>query len=379
MKLLLNFIPIKKGGGQQVATNFVNQIVKYKNINLVFLVTEGTYIHSLLKTKDLNIIEVKNNLFLRFLFQKFRLHNIVSEYNIDIIYTMFGPSIKSKNTLSVSGCAYSNIFFPEINFWNDHSFLNKIKLKIIDTYRLKSTLNSDAIIFENKSMQLRANELFNYPLAKTKLILPSISEYKSSNLEDISQFNEINRNHFNILMLTGWHKNKNLEIIPLILEKLKNIGHNDVSFVVSVKNDHPNSIKLLNHARKLNVLENIILIGSVEPNYLPLLFKKINAVGLFSLLESFSNNIIEAWYFQKPLFISDLEWSRAICKNAAIYIDRVSAIDITDNIINYRNNKVLQQTIKTNAKSILTQYPSPDEKVKIQLNYLKQLLNESKN
>ena len=68
MKLLLNFIPIKKGGGQQVATNFVNQIVKYKNINLVFLVTEGTYIHSLLKTKDLNIIEVKNNLFLRFLF-----------------------------------------------------------------------------------------------------------------------------------------------------------------------------------------------------------------------------------------------------------------------------------------------------------------------
>ena len=99
--------------------------------------------------------------------------------------------------------------------------LNKIKLKIIDTYRLKSTLNSDAIIFENKSMQLRANKLFNYPLAKTKLILPSISEYKSSNLEDTSQFNEINKNHFNILMLTGWHKNKNLEIIPLIYRKIK--------------------------------------------------------------------------------------------------------------------------------------------------------------
>jgi hypothetical protein len=379
-KILVNLIPIKQGGGQQVASNFVLQLRDRVDLDFYFLVSKNTYIHQKVKELELrNVIVVDNNYLKRIFFQLFIIPNIVKKENIQIIYTMFGPGISVKNTISVTGSAYSNIFFPEVDFWNGSSFFNKLKLKLVDYYRLKSTLNSDAIIFENESMQFRANKLFNFPLNKTKLILPSISKYNLSGNSPQHQLKNINENHFNVLLLSGWQKNKNIEIIPYVLKELKKQNHNDVSFVISVDINHSDSIKLLTTAKRLNVSKNLILIGPVEPQNLPLIYNKIDAVGLFSLLESFSNNIIEAWYFGKPLFISDLEWARSICKNAAIYVERSSATDISSNITNYRNNKELQKKIKTNSKDILTQYPSPYEKVELQLQYLKELINEKNN
>ncbi|TVZ26044.1 hypothetical protein JM83_0990 [Gillisia sp. Hel_I_86] len=42
MNLLINLIPIKQGGGQQVASNFINQIIANPELSLFFLATEGT-------------------------------------------------------------------------------------------------------------------------------------------------------------------------------------------------------------------------------------------------------------------------------------------------------------------------------------------------
>lgn len=257
---------------------------------------------------------IKNGLLNRFKFQVFTLSTIVLKNNIEIIYTMFGPGLHSKGIKSVTGCAYSNLFFPEIEFWNGYSFLKRIQLNLIDRYRLKSTLKSNFIIFENESMQQRAVDLFNYPKEQTKLILPSISTYVDSEIsnEFDLRLKEIDTSKFNFLMLSGWHKNKNIEIIPYILYNLKQSGVEDVNFVITVPKNHPDSLKLKEVATTLSVEKDIVFFDSVSPSEVAPLFKKIDSVALFSLLESFSNNIIESWFFKKPLFISNQEWSHAI-------------------------------------------------------------------
>lgn len=178
MNVLINLISIKKGGGQQVATNFVEQITRINGVSVVFLVTNSTLVHLYLrdnlKIDARKIINVKDSHLHRLVFISTRIDEIIINYNIDIIYTLFGPGLHSRRVKSVTGCAYSNLFYPEINFWKDYNMFVRIKKELIDLYRMKSLLKSDAIIFENASMQSIAISRFNYPKEKTKLILPSI-------------------------------------------------------------------------------------------------------------------------------------------------------------------------------------------------------------
>jgi hypothetical protein len=379
INVLINLIPIKKGGGQQVASNFVIHILQHIELTPIFLVTEDTFIQKLLlELKAQKVYTIKKGLIERFHFQIFQLKKIFKKEKVALIYTLMGPGLLYKNIKSVTGCAYSNLFFPEINFWGQYPFLKRIQLRLIDKYRLATTLKSDAIIFENEAMMYRCQSLFNYPKNKTKLILPSISEYSQLLfIEDEvkKHFKNINVSSYNILMLTGWHKNKNIEMVPFILKELYKNNIYDVCFIISVSPNDPNSIKLIDSAASLGVEKNIVFIDTVAPNALPVLFEKIHAMILLSLLESFSNNIIEAWYFNKPLFISDEEWSMAICKDAAIYVKRNSSEDIAKKIIDFRKDKTMQETICKNAKRILVHYPSPKQKVDLQIDYLKEILN----
>src|SRR5690606_6942683 len=136
----------------------------------------------------------------------------------------------------------------------------------------------------------------------------------------------------------GWHKNKNIEIIPEVLECLFKKKTSNVSFIITVPPNHPESIKLLAKAKKLNVADNIVFFDTVTPFEVPHLIEAVNALALFSKLESFSNNIIEAWTYKKALYISNEEWSKAICKEFAIYVDRNDANDISNKIIKYKND-----------------------------------------
>jgi glycosyltransferase involved in cell wall biosynthesis len=378
MKILVNLIPIKKGGGQQVASNFVLHLLKHPDVTPIFLVTENTFTHKLLKELKAERIYITKSTFTgRYIFQKFSLKKIIEKEKPDIIYTMFGPGLFYKGLISVTGCAYPNLFFPELDFWAGYSFLKRIQLKLIDKYRLSATLKSDFIIFENEAMMHRCHTLFHYPAEKTKLILASISEYSKLLITD--EFKErlkiINSSHYNILLLASWHKNKNIEMIPFILKELFKKDITDVTFVISVPADDSNSIALKNKAAELGVEKNIVFFGQVNPNALPYLFEKVQAIILISLLESFSNNIIEAWHFDKPLFITDAAWSRAICKDSVIYVDRNNSENIAESIINFRNDKLMQQIISNNAKQILSQYPNPKQKVDLQIDYLKEILN----
>ncbi len=359
--------------------NFIHHIEQFEDIQVVYVVTHGTRVHQLLQERySERVISIHNTLLSRLYFQLLGLTSIVKRFEIQVIYTMFGPGIFSRGVKSVTGCAYSNIFFPEVDFWQKESFLNKIKLKLIDRYRLRSTLQSDAIVFENAAMMKRCSSLYGYPESKTILIFPSISEYsvshRSADFDD--RLRQLDVPKFHILMLTGWHSNKNIQVVPNVLAALKRQGINDVRFIITVAPDHPNSIQLMEIARSMGVADNIILFSAVAPNEVPELIKKSDALALFSLLESFSNNIIESWYFEKPLFISDEEWSRSICNDAVIYVDRNSPFSIAQKIIAYRGDDKLQNETKEFAKLELLKYPDPKKKVALQVEFLRKVWDE---
>lgn len=370
MKILFNLATLKKGGGQNVALNFLESLFRTQNdfSDYYFTCVRNTEIHYFLTQKNVKtIIFMPSSPIKRILKEFFLGSLLLKKYKIEIIYSYFGIGIYPAKYPQISGSADSNLFFPEVNFWKDYKGLNLLKKKLIDKYRIWGMKKMKAVIFENKILEERSKTLFN--LKNTIFIKPSINlNYLESNYKlDEKIEKEVPKG----LFLCGWHKNKNYKIIPKIAAELKK-QNIDFHFILTANKDNSQEyIEFKELCSNLNVTEMISVVGSVKKNEIKSLYSQINFVFLLSKLESFSNNIIEAWHYKKPLIISDELWAKSICKDAAIYVNRDNEIEISKVITNYLINSNDIDNLILSGEKILGEYPNIDTRTKEELNYIK--------
>ena len=366
--LLINFGPLKKGGGQNVALNFIQALQRKKNVkfDLYFVVCESSLLLDTLKNSEwknrLHI--VSSNPIKRIIQELTTLKTFIKRNDINLVYTYFGFGLFGRNVPQIIGSADSNLYFPEIDFWYSERPLEKVKRFLIDKYRIYGLRLSSGVIFENKAMYERADSLFKI---KSKcLILPSITEPEVKQGVDI----QLNEEAVKILMLCGWQRNKNILLIPELAHKLNEMGVN-VEFVITVEKDQSScSQEFFELVDKWNVKSSINCIGPVPKSQLPDLYNKVDQVILLSLLESFSNNIIESWFFKRPLIISDELWARSICGDAAYYVPRNDVKSIALTIMNLSECKHTVSNIVVKGTAALAQFPDINERLEQELSYL---------
>jgi glycosyltransferase involved in cell wall biosynthesis len=285
------------------------------------------------------------------------------------IWAKFQPRDLSNSPFSSESLSLRNSDFPEIDFWEGYSFFEKIKKKGIDFLRLKRTLNAEGLIFENESMLERAVTLFKYSEKNVKYIEPSVSEFEESAL--LNEYSKIEKEkEFKVLYLSSFYMNKNIHILPLVAKVLKEKGHK-VKFVLTLtKNDLNLQKRLIEVIESNSVDEYFEFIGKVSPIYVHQIVKACDSMILLSKLECFSSNVMEAFYFEKPLVISDEIWARSACKNAALYVDRNDALSIAEGIIRLKENKNEIQELVLKGQERMLDFSTPIEKIKKQINFL---------
>ena len=372
IRILINFSTLKTGGGQNVGLNFLQCLdnLEFKDCFFHFVVVKDSELEKVLKKQNkYKYSLMPRNPVLRILKEVLYGYLLVRKNKIDIIYTYFGVGLYPKYVPQVSGAADSNIFFPEINFWSEYSGLQKVFRRIVDFYRIHGMKKMTAVIFENKIMEERAKVLFN--IQKTKLILPSINVSKSESTFSIAEKTLKKKNTG--LFFCGWQRNKNITIIPLLAKKLKDVNF-DFHFLLTAEednsNDHKNFIKLL---KENKVEDRVSIIGRVAKSDIPALFEKTDIVFLLSKLESFSNNIIEAWHFKRPLVITDAFWSRGICGDGAVYVNRDDSDEIVKEVIELVTKVDYRNRIVSNGNKMLATYPTIEERTISEINFLKEV------
>ena len=375
MKTLLNFATLKKGGGQNVGLNMIKCLIleKYDLTKFAFVVATGSSIETELKNSGVkDIILAPQNPIKRIIFELINGEKIITQYKIDVIYTLFGIGLYPKRCVQISGSADSNIFFPEINFWEEYKGFKRLRKLLVDRYRIYALKRASAVIFENQAIHKRAKKLFQ--LSNTLFSKPSINPYfpdQPLNFPLISSDTKIG------LFLCGWQKNKNYNLIPSLLKEFKSHGLKFHIIITAPKSEKEHFDDFMLKSRNLGVEKMLTVIGSVNKNQLKNLFAKIDYVFLLSKLESFSNNIIESWFFKKVLVISNRKWSKGICKDGAIYVDRDSPKNIVQNICDLENDVNKKNSIIANGSKILKTYPTMKEKIDLELTYIKSLYEGS--
>ncbi|XNJ81443.1 glycosyltransferase [Vibrio cyclitrophicus] len=323
MKLLIDFSPIKSGGGAQLALNFLNYIQK-TDINFCILVSDKfPYIDRIDNDKD--VIISPSSYYCRFLFENFNLKSVLKSRNITHIYTFFGPGLPSfKGIKQVVSVAYPIICNDESPYWTYISKTEYIKKKALNFLRKRRLSNADFLLFETEIMQQRCTNVLGFNLEKTRVIPPSPTSFLKPSVE-------IRRNEtVKFLLLSGLDSHKNIwrliEVLPLIKSKGLN-----VKFVISCNEvEFKNKFSgYINGISEGLVDDYFDFIGNISSDQIQSVYDTVDVMLNISDLESFSNNYMEAWRAKKPILASDTDFARSICGGSAIYTNPHNLDDLS--------------------------------------------------
>ena len=165
---------------------------------------------------------------------KLRYYGALVHHRYKLIYTYFGYTHSFLSTKQVIGSADSNLYYPEVRFWEGFSSVEYFALKLKDFYRIYGLRRADYVIFENHSLERRFKRLYNLSAKeKSTTILPSVSSKRAPFAK-----RELHPK-FRVLILSRWQRNKNLSLLP---ELAKELQAEDVEFRLSLSLDNPDAL-----------------------------------------------------------------------------------------------------------------------------------------
>lgn len=358
--IYFNFLYSPSGGGLQNSISFLNNLI---NLNYDFsdsccIVVEDTYLEKLCIDRGIASIRVGAGSFKKLSFELFSRKYIKSN---DIVFSIFGPPMLtlSNHCLNVGGMAISNVFYPEIDFWSYEPWFSRGIRNFKDIYRKWRYKKLDYWIFETDILADKAIGKFNFPESRVEVVKMSPSNLVClDNVNSERQFFKNLDGRTKFLMLCNGHPNKRHHLLPELARKLKDKDICEPVFIFT-STDSKYMREVMGCVKNANVEEYFVNVGSIQQQDVATLISQVDFVVNISVLESFSNNYVEAWKMRKPLLTVDAEWSRGAAKDAAFYINVVNEIKLDEFVSVLRANV---DEVVTHGCKILQEYPSGEDK-----------------
>ena len=314
-------------------------------------------------TKLSSYTEVKDTLFSRLTFELRSGSRLAMRLDADAVYTLFGPHWYAVPCPKIVGCAYSNLFYPEIPFWAEVRMPSRAIRWAKDAFRRHRLRKADGVIVETEDIARRAVEIYGLGPDRVVCVPPRASALVGRHVvhEPTAQKMSRLRTRFNVLMLCDYHPNKRVHIIPEVLFLLKQRGISDVGFITTLSSSKE-ARAIFDVAKEYGIEELIYNVGPVPQEGCAELYRRANVVLLASRLESVSNTIVEAWVHRVPLLVSDWTWSRSLCGDGAVYFRFDDAADLVEKILSVRENaRVTEDAIAGGDANVAT-LPTAEER-----------------
>lgn len=363
-KILIDFSPLKSGGGVQLAYNFLDSLARVTNAKFMLLVPKNHFKSYREHSSISKVYEAPTGVIKRLYFEYFTLKKIFLTEHCDTVFTFFGAGLPHpKNVKSVVGVAYPSICYKDSLFWDNLPWSKKWKTHLINIFRIHRLKKADIIFVETEIMKQRVAAVLNKKESEFQIIPPSPTNY-------VQPLHKRERTK-NVLLLSSNSPQKNLWRLYEIILQLKQKKY-QLKFIVSVSKEEwlsllPNSV-----IDEGLVSQYIDFIGTVYQKEIQDLYVKSDVLLMLSDLESFSNNHMEAWKTGIPQIVSDRDFCRNICKDSALYVDPHNAVDVVEKLILLLEDTSLQKTLVDRGNQYLKTLPSPDERTRMIL----ELINE---
>lgn len=384
MKIILNCTSLISSGGFVSTYNILSELIEdSRGHDYLAILPEGVG-YEKLDISNVNHLTIyyykrsKFNNLKRIVFDNFTLKNIIREWNADVVFSMgnLGPiKLNIPHALMIRKPYFA---YREDYIYGNWSKLGKMILEFQYYLSKKVASNCELISVQTPVMKKRISENFSIDhnrikiipnaLIKENLVKPSLENNKFYYLKDSKSKN--------VLALAQYYPHKNLEILLDVAEKLKSKNNKEFKFYLTIdKKQHKNVTKLLSAIKERKLEDVVINLGIVDKSDLSSLYQNVDYLIMPTYLETFGNPYIEAMYNKVLILASDFDFSRAVCKEAAIYFDTFNPEDVIEKLI-YAKNEDHKKRLEIGKEIVECSFSNWEE---ITNSYILELENITKN
>lgn len=367
-KIAINASNLHVGGGVQVASSFISDILSSEEIYKKYLHTNDLTIF--ISDKVMDSIDQK-------LFQKatsikivrknsYGLKSIISNTIIfnsfDKVFTVFGPLyLVFKNFYHICGFAQPWIAFSKSEFVlsqkKPSNFFTFFKIRVQEIFFFKF---SNELVVETSAVKENLSE--NYSSKKINVVPNCLN----SNFIDINMdrsFIKDNNRTIDICYVSRGYPHKNHNFIFKLAKVIKQKSSSKIfNFHITLSKEE---IAFLNPINNINVINH----GELNIKELASFYKKMDASIFPSKLECFSAFPIESMYFLNHLFVANEPFNNYLPEECVNFIDTEN-IDETANKILFHDYNDHSKLSK--SKEFVDSLPSSIDRAK---NYLSILMD----
>jgi len=367
----INTTTLYRGGALQVAYSLIEELSKTDNTNefIIFCLDE--------LINQLKQINLPNNFILvkiEFSTAKIRtrrmiialLDEYIHSYKIQVVLTVFGPSYWKPNVPHICGFADGWCTNPDSVAYELLPFSQRIKRKLLNKYKLIHLKKESQLFFIET--EYAKQKFVKISGIHENLISVVGNTYNAAYLSQENQTQilpERESGEIRFLILSANYPHKNIAILNQVIPLLERTI-NKFYFITTLPSC--DFEKLFSP----NVKPFIKNIGPIPVTTCVQLYREIDFTFLPTLLESFTATYPESMFMAKPILTSDLPFARDICKDAAIYFNPLSPVDIVKkiNTIIFDQNIISQLVI--NGRKRVLEFPSANERANKLLELCKQ-------
>lgn len=361
MKILIDASNLKVGGAIQVCVSLIEQLItdRYSEHSFFYVVSEAVFNQAapFLKSENYEVITTDIKTVSPFSSERKRIKKLAK--NADKIFTVFGPTFwGNAGDKHLIGFANPWIVTPDTIAYKKFSYIQQcaMRLKVLILKNLLWNANSHYVT-ETDAIRRRFIDIYNCSEERISVV-PNCLNYffHDLNVTDVNdKYNLSAIKCFKFVTITHNYPHKNLSIISDVYRELLKLGV-ECKFIVTINDAEYKSFsddfKQATHN-----------IGPIPIADCPSLYKYSDALFLPTLLECFTASYLEAMKMRIPIFTSNLDFAKTICRDAAFYFNPLSVYSISTTISTAIKDECSLQEKIENGDAILESFPDHIQRV----------------
>lgn len=331
MKVLVNVLPVTRGGGLQNVKNLwaaVGRDGEGDEWRFIArpesgLADEG---HTV-PWRSCTYVPV-GGFVERLRVENLRVPELASSWGADLIFTPMGAGPVRSKRPTVIGWHDPSVGYPDSPMWGRTAFRFRATERLRRLYARAAAARALRVCTQTRTMADRVAREWALDRERFRVVSNGLSAFHARENQAPA---DPPRAPGIVLVLGNPKPNKNFEILPHVVAELSKLpdaeGFQGVEVHATLRDDGPYMEPYLREERAVGPTRiPIKKIGLVPHAELGDLYRRSAVVFLPSLLESFSATYIEAMHFGVPLVTSDLDFARDICGDAALYADPLDPV-----------------------------------------------------